>query len=98
MEDHPFHASRMPFMGLGAIFLTFFRIGRWKKNQPQKLLKSTGLCLGIKVPNLGFLPYPKCLHTNPHDKYSGFEMVRCTKMKQRGVSVLYIVEWNGSSS
>jgi hypothetical protein len=25
-------------------------------------------------------------------------MVRCTKMKQRGVSVLYIVEWNGSSS
>ncbi len=32
MEDHHFHASRMPFMGLGAIFLTFFCIGRWKKN------------------------------------------------------------------
>lgn len=48
MEDHHFHASRMPFMGLGAIFLTFFCIGRWKKNQPQKLLKSTSLCFGIK--------------------------------------------------
>jgi hypothetical protein len=51
-----------------------------------------------QVPNLGFLPYPKCLHTNPHDKCSGFEMVQCTKMKQHGVSVLYIVEWNGNSS
>jgi hypothetical protein len=60
IEDHHFYESRTPFMGLGAIFLTFFCIGRWKRNQPQKLLKSTGLCLESSS-KFGFLARSKVL-------------------------------------